>query len=279
MLLHRTYRRSNGKRHAGGEHRTIVKGVPKRSFQEMRLARVDLADHTFQYRVVPRPDLLAKSIAAMGIHVPIIARPHPARPGQHQIICGFQRAMAASMVGLTTVPVMVMDLDDEQASTLAFTENEERRTLSDIDRAQAIVKLKSTGRTTEEVASLLHLSRRHVENIRALLDYPPELRAAIDDLTSGVTATHAIVLMEGKRRYGTAFNIEDWILRVGEKRWSVVRLRRSIREQFQADPSRSSLVHRTTAKFTIDLKAIPKASDSVRTAAIADLERIIEELR
>lgn len=270
-------RRVRGKPQSQG--RELVTTLGPASVEEIPLERLDLEDTTYQYRVTVRPELLVRSIAQCGIQVPLVVRPHPSRPGRFQILCGFQRARAALMCGLSSVPAIIRRISDDSACDLAVVDNEQRRSLSDLDRAQAIVKLKAQGRSLDEVAALFRLSRRQIQNLQALADFPPELRAAVDDISSGISTTHALALMEGMRKHAGGFGLPDWIEFVRQEQCSVADLRRAIREQFLNDRYNRPLVCRTPNRFTIDIGASGRANEAQRGAAIVELERLIEELR
>ena len=57
-----------------------------------------------------------ESIAQFGVLTPLIAR--PLEDGGYEIISGHRRAHAAEAAGLTNVPVIVRDMDDDAATVL-----------------------------------------------------------------------------------------------------------------------------------------------------------------
>ena len=57
-----------------------------------------------------------ESIAQFGVLTPLIAR--PLEDGGYEIISGHRRAHAAEAAGLTEVPVIVRDMDDDAATVL-----------------------------------------------------------------------------------------------------------------------------------------------------------------
>lgn len=64
---------------------------------------------------------LAQNIGRNGIIQPITVRPRP--NGRFQIIAGHNRVAAAKIAGLTTVPALVQELDDDQAAILMIDSN------------------------------------------------------------------------------------------------------------------------------------------------------------
>lgn len=80
----------------------------------------------FQPRRNMAPEALAElvlSIQARGILQPLLARRHPSETGRFQIIAGERRWRAAQQAGLHSVPVLVRDLDDQEAMAAALVEN------------------------------------------------------------------------------------------------------------------------------------------------------------
>lgn len=198
---------------------------------QIPINHLNLDDTTFQIRATTRPEILIDSIRNVGVLVPLIVRTHPSLPGQYQIISGFNRAQAALRVGMETVPVVVRELDDQQSFIFAFTDNERRKTLDDLDRANAMRKLRESGhaRTTADVAGMFRISERQVQRLEGLLETPEALRRAIADPESGVSSTHALVLNQAMRVEGPSFQLDTWIKRLREQRISVAALKKSLR--------------------------------------------------
>ena len=114
---------------------------------------VPFKDHPF--RVVEDESMLrtTESIAMFGVLTPLIAR--PAEDGKYEIISGHRRAHAAESVGLTEVPVIVRDMDDDVAKILVVDSNLQRENILPSERAFAY-KMKNdamkrtAGRPTKE---------------------------------------------------------------------------------------------------------------------------------
>ena len=85
--------------------------------QEIPLSELyPFKDHPF--RVVEDEAMLrtVESVAQYGVIVPVIARPR--EDGGYELISGHRRKHAAELAGLTTLPVIVRDLDDDSATVL-----------------------------------------------------------------------------------------------------------------------------------------------------------------
>ena len=104
-----------------------------------------------------------ESIAQYGILTPLIAR--PLENGTYEIISGHRRAHAAEAAGLTEVPVLVREMDDDAATVLMVDTNLQREHILPSERAFAY-KMKNeamkrqAGRPTKKNASQIGTQKR-----------------------------------------------------------------------------------------------------------------------
>ena len=96
---------------------------------------VPFKDHPF--KVVDDEAMLrtTESIAQYGVLTPLIAR--PLEGGGYEIISGHRRAHASEMAGLTEVPVLVRQMDDDAATVLMVDSNLQRENILPSERAYA----------------------------------------------------------------------------------------------------------------------------------------------
>lgn len=96
---------------------------------------VPFKDHPF--KVVDDEAMLrtTESIAQYGVLTPLIAR--PLEDGGYEIISGHRRAHAAELAGLTEVPVLVRQMDDDAATVLMVDSNLQRENILPSERAFA----------------------------------------------------------------------------------------------------------------------------------------------
>ena len=158
---------------------------------------VPFKDHPF--KVVDDEAMLRtmESIAQYGVLTPLIARPLEA--GGYEIISGHRRAHAAEMAGLTEVPVLVRQMDDDAATVLMVDSNLQRENILPSERAYAYkMKLEAmkrqAGRPSKENACQVgtHLrsdqelgeqvgdSARQVQRYIRLTNLIPELLEMVD---------------------------------------------------------------------------------------------------
>ena len=80
-------------------------------------------------------DELVESIQQSGVLSPIIARPH--KDGGYEILSGHRRAKACELAGITEVPVVIKNLDDDTAAILLVDSNLQRENILPSEKAFA----------------------------------------------------------------------------------------------------------------------------------------------
>ena len=134
---------------------------------------------------------LADSIREQGIIQPLIVRQAGAAL---ELIAGERRWRAAQQLGLSTVPVIVREADDQAVLELALIENLQRENLNPLEEAQGYSQLIGQfGLKQEEVAQRVGRSRAAVANSLRLLRLPPEAQALLRD--GRLTVGHAKVIL------------------------------------------------------------------------------------
>ena len=98
---------------------------------------------------------LADSIRAQGLLQAILVRPisHGKAGVTHEIIAGERRFRASQLAGLTEVPVLVREVDDQGAAAMALIENMQREDLNPLEEAQGIQRLIEEFKFTHEQAA------------------------------------------------------------------------------------------------------------------------------
>ena len=96
---------------------------------------VPFKDHPF--KVLDDEAMLrtTESIAEYGVLTPLVVRPK--EDGKYEIISGHRRAHAAGLAGVTQVPVLIREMDDDAAVCLMVDSNLQRETILPSERAMA----------------------------------------------------------------------------------------------------------------------------------------------
>ncbi len=135
---------------------------------------------------------LADSIRRHGIIQPLTVR--KLASGYYQIVAGERRWRAARIVGLSEVPVVVVEADDRKAAELAMIENLQREDLNAMEEAAGFQSLIQSYRMTqEEAAEAVGKSRSAVANALRLLSLSPAVKTLVEDGT--LSAGHARALL------------------------------------------------------------------------------------
>lgn len=123
---------------------------------------------------------LASSISQHGLIQPLVVRRK--ENGFYEIIAGERRWRASKMAGLTEVPVIVKETDDESAALLSLIENLQRENLNPVEEANGYRELmESFGLTQDEASRKVGKSRTAVANILRILNLPDSVLALVSD--------------------------------------------------------------------------------------------------
>jgi ParB family chromosome partitioning protein len=136
---------------------------------------------------------LADSIRENGVIQPLIVSRISKK--KYGLIAGERRLRASKLAGLKTVPVVVMEVtNDDQLLEYALIENIQRTDLNPLEEAEAYRKLiERFGLTQEETAQKVGKRRSTVTNALRLLQLPEYIK---EDLLSGtLTEGHARALL------------------------------------------------------------------------------------
>lgn len=135
---------------------------------------------------------LAVSIRSNGLLQPINVRKLP--DGKFQLISGERRLRAARMVGLNTIPCVVMNVSDEQSALFAIIENVQRENLDFFEEAVAIERLMvDHGLSQQEISKKLGKAQSTLSNKLRLLRLPEDIRDIIS--ANNLTERHARALL------------------------------------------------------------------------------------
>jgi len=151
----------------------------------------DLNRNRFQPRLnfdETKHEELSQSIKKNGIIQPIAVRTDRNNNERYEIVAGERRWLAAQKAGLHEVPIIVLDLDDNEALEVAIVENIQRDDLSIIEEAKGYKRLSDEfGYDHEKIAKFMSKSRSHVSNTLRLLNLPESIIGMIEEgnLTAG----------------------------------------------------------------------------------------------
>ena len=146
---------------------------------------------------------LADSIAASGVHQPILVRPLPAqrladtahlkpRP-THEVVAGERRYRASQLAKVDAIPAMIRELTDDQVLEIQIVENIQRDSLTELETAEGYqLLIDRTGIKPEEIGLKVGKSRSSVYGSLKLLDLHPYGKEVLRE--DSITASHALLI-------------------------------------------------------------------------------------
>lgn len=170
----------------------------------------DFPDHPFKVRDDEKMEETVESVKAYGVLVPAIVRQRP--DGEYEIVSGHRRKRASELAGLSELPAIVRDLDDDAATIIMVDSNLQRENILPSERAAAykmkLEALKRQGARTDltsrqvgeklakpdwsvsQVAKDAGDSERQVQRYIRLTELQPELQDMVD--TGKIAMTPAV---------------------------------------------------------------------------------------
>ena len=138
---------------------------------------------------------LAQSIKINGILQPIAVR--EVDNNKYEIIAGERRWRAAQIAGLTKVPIILFEANNEKTFELAIMENVQREDLNPIEEALAIKELiEKYNFSQEKIIDITGKKRTRIVNILRVLDLPDEIQKLIAE--EKISRGHGIALLSFK---------------------------------------------------------------------------------
>jgi ParB family chromosome partitioning protein len=226
-------------------------------------------------------DELTESIKKYGVIQPIIVR----RDGEfYTIIAGERRWRACKNANIKSIPCIVRDIENKNASEIALIENLQREDLNPIDEANAYEYIMERfGITQEEVSSIVGKSRVYVTNIMRLSNLDDYVKSKI--VSNEISAGHgrAILSLPAESQVTLTDKIikEDLSVRDVEK---LVRDSKKPRRRIEPEKDKfivnveEMLSERFSSKVNIK-KNKNKGKIEIAYASIEDLNRILDLLK
>ncbi|QQR77579.1 MAG: ParB/RepB/Spo0J family partition protein [Candidatus Moraniibacteriota bacterium] len=148
---------------------------------------------------------LAQSIKEHGILQPLIVT----RVGSNfELIAGERRLQAAKIVGLTEVPVMIREAEDQEKFELAIIENIQRHDLNPIEESRAYERLSKEFQLSQEaIAKKMGRSRSAIANTMRLLQLPIDIQRAVADETISEGHAKALLSIDNPEKQRALFDL------------------------------------------------------------------------
>ncbi|MFJ1268801.1 ParB/RepB/Spo0J family partition protein [Legionella lytica] len=230
---------------------------------------------------------LAESIKKQGLLQPLVVR--ELSDGRYEIIAGERRWRASQLAGLTEVPVVLKQVDDETAMAIALVENLQREDLNAMDQARAMHRLTNEfSLTHQQVADLLSKSRTAVSNYLRLLALSTAVKKLLEHGDIDMGHARALLMLEEEQQNQVAQLIVAKNLSVRETEKLVERVKAGKAATENTTSSEPVAVHyqeqvnhlAQQLKTTIKLKPgkSGKGSLVIHYDGAHDLQKIMEQL-
>lgn len=220
---------------------------------------------------------LATSIKQYGIVEPIIVK--KSIKG-YELIAGERRCKAAKIAGLSKVPAIIKDFNDQEMMEIALIENIQREDLNPIDEANSVANIiKLRGMTQEEFATIFGKSRSYVTNLLGLLNLSKDVQNKL--INKEISMSHARVLSKIDEEEKVRF-LTDKIIK---EKMNVRDLERYVtgnndlvkRKPINISQSNDMKIYENAFSDKIGNKVrITKSKIEINYDSIKDLERIME---
>lgn len=163
--------------------------------EEVKMVRTEeIVPSPYQPRTLfddERLEELCQSIRTHGVIQPIVVR---IRNNKYEIVAGERRFRAVQKLELPTIPVIVREMNDSQAASIALIENLQREGLTAIEEAVAYQKLMELhGLTQESLAQRIGKSQSTIANKIRLLNLSEPVKQAM--LERKISERHARALL------------------------------------------------------------------------------------
>ena len=148
---------SNGLNISLKSYDSIFQSEEQRNPEEIKPVPISelkpFTEQPFKVKLDEDMDALVESIKQCGVLTPVIARPH--KDGGYEILSGHRRVKACELAGITDIPVVIKNLDDDTATILLVDSNLQREHILPSEKAFAYqMKLEAmkrkAGRPLEE---------------------------------------------------------------------------------------------------------------------------------
>ena len=205
------------------------------------LALADIKPNPYQPREIfdeEKLKELADSIKEHGVFTPVLVR--RAADG-YELVAGERRVKAAGIAGLTEIPAIIVDFDDDQMAEISLLENIQRENLSAIEEAKGYKTLiDRKGYTQEELGKRVGKSREHIANTLRLLVLPESVQKMVEEGTLSAGQVRPLITVDHE-------DIEKFAQRIAKENLSARQVERLIQE-FRGNVTRNTPVISEAAK-------------------------------
>jgi ParB/RepB/Spo0J family partition protein len=142
---------------------------------------------------------LAASIREHGVLQPILVR--PTGPNHYQIVAGERRWRASRLAGLTSIPALIEEIDDDTALEISIIENLQREDLTPLDEAAMYDRMvHEHGYSIRKLAEKLGKDKGYLENRLRLAGAPAEIRELVSLRKDSLSHAYELMKVEDPKK-------------------------------------------------------------------------------
>ena len=226
---------------------------------------------------------LAESIKINGILQPIAVR--EVDNNKYEIIAGERRWRAAQIAGLTKVPIILFEANNEKTFELAIMENVQREDLNPIEEALAIKELiEKYNFSQEKIIDITGKKRTRIVNILRVLDLPDEIQKLIAE--EKISRGHGIALLSFKED-ANLLEIAQSIIEKGVSVRQVEKLSKNSKSEVKSDKVKKDIYIENIIKILetklgskINVKgSSTKGKIEIEFSSLEELNKIIGHIK
>ena len=227
-------------------------------------------------------EALVNSIKEKGVLQPLLVRKNG---DKYEIIAGERRWRASTIAGLTEVPVIEKELNNQEVLEVALIENLLREDLSAIEEAEGYNRLITEfSHTHEALSQVIGKSRSYITNTLRLLNLPLTVQEMIKN--NSLTAGHARVLIGLENAEEIAQKIVSKGLTVRQteeyvnnlKNGTLNKINKAIRKNPSIKELEKGLTRTVGLKVRINAKDEDKGKVTIEYKTTSELNSILELL-
>ena len=226
---------------------------------------------------------LAESIKINGILQPIAVR--EVDNNKYEIIAGERRWRAAQIAGLTKVPIILFEANNEKTFELAIMENVQRQDLNPIEEALAIKELiEKYNFSQEKIIDITGKKRTRIVNILRVLDLPDKVQKLIAE--EKISRGHGIALLSFKED-ANLLEIAQSIIEKGLSVRQVEKLSKNSKSEVKSDKVKKDIYIENIIKILetklgskINVKgSSTKGKIEIEFSSLEELNKIIGHIK
>ncbi len=289
---------SMNKKHGLGRGLEALLGEDDLSFSLDNINTAEIAEHGIKTLKIedlvpsayqPRKEFnqealeaLVNSIREKGVLQPLLVRKFG---DKYEIIAGERRWRASKLAGLSEVPVIEKELDNQEVLEVALVENLLRENLSAIEEAEGFNRLITEfAHTHEALSQIVGKSRSYITNTLRLLALPATIQEMVRNNTLTAGHARALIGMENAEEIAQKIIARGLTVRQTEDLVNALKNRamNQINKAMKKDPSLKELEQGISKNIGMKVKINAKPDDkgkvTIEYKNPAELNTILELL-